>query len=69
MTTQVICVEPSDKVDYCLGLMTDRRLRHLPVMDQGKLIGLVSIGDLVKKTIDDQKVLIEQLERYIRGEM
>ena len=69
MTADVICVTPDHTVDYCLELMTDKRLRHLPVMEDGKLIGMVSIGDLVKKTIEEQRSLILQLERYIRGEI
>lgn len=68
MTAEVLTVSPRDSVQHCLQLMTDRRLRHLPVMADGELIGLLSIGDLVKQTIDDQAGLIAQLERYIRGE-
>ena len=49
-------------------LMTETRVRHLPVMDKGKLIGLISIGDLVKDVISEQKLIIEQLEHYIAGE-
>jgi len=51
-----------------MALMTENRVRHLPVMDGGKLIGLVSIGDLVKDVISDQKFIIQQLEHYITGE-
>lgn len=53
--------------EECMALMTERRLRHLPVLDEGKLIGLVSIGDLVKETIADQEFIITQLEHYISG--
>jgi CBS domain-containing protein len=53
--------------EECMALMTENRVRHLPVMDQGKLIGLVSIGDLVKDVIAEQKFIIEQLEHYIAG--
>ena len=54
-------------VEECLDLMTDRHLRHLPVVEQDKLLGLISIGDLVKAAMDDQKKLIEQLQQYISG--
>jgi len=53
--------------EECMALMTERRLRHLPVLEEGKLIGLVSIGDLVKETIADQEFIISQLEHYISG--
>jgi CBS domain-containing protein len=65
MTAKVICVGPERSSEECMALMTENRLRHLPVMDQGKLIGLVSIGDLVKDVISEQKFVIEQLEQYI----
>ncbi|MDD0842134.1 CBS domain-containing protein [Pseudomonas sp. Gutcm_11s] len=68
MTADVISVGPRDSVQHCLQLMSDRRLRHLPVLADGELIGMLSIGDLVKQTIDDQASLIQQLEQYIRGE-
>lgn len=68
MTAEVISVGPRDSVQHCLQLMSDRRLRHLPVLAEGELIGMLSIGDLVKQTIDDQASLIQQLEQYIRGE-
>lgn len=68
MTRDVITVGLRDSVQGCMQLMTDRRLRHLPVVAEGELIGLVSIGDLVKETIAEQAVLIQQLEQYIRGE-
>lgn len=67
MTAEVITVGPRDSVQYCLQIMTDHRLRHLPVVAEGELIGMLSIGDLVKQTIDDQASLIQQLEQYIRG--
>jgi len=54
--------------EECMVLMTENRLRHLPVMDSGKLIGLISIGDLVKDIISEQKFIIQQLEHYITGE-
>jgi len=68
MTTEVMYVRPGQTSDECMALMTDSRIRHLPVMDGGKLVGLVSIGDLVKEIISDQRFTIEQLEHYIRGE-
>ncbi|MBU3848490.1 MAG: CBS domain-containing protein [Candidatus Acinetobacter avistercoris] len=67
MTSKVLSISSSNTVDECLALMTDRHIRHLPVIDHDKLVGLVSIGDLVKATMDDQKVLIEQLQQYISG--
>jgi CBS domain-containing protein len=68
MTSVVMYVSPSQTSQECMALMTENRLRHLPVMDNGKLIGLVSIGDLVKDIISEQKFIIEQLEHYITGE-
>ncbi|MBI3041620.1 MAG: CBS domain-containing protein [Betaproteobacteria bacterium] len=68
MTSPVMYVRPGQTSEECMVLMTEKRVRHLPVMDKGKLIGLVSIGDLVKDVISEQKFIIEQLERYIAGE-
>ncbi|HET9733981.1 MAG TPA: CBS domain-containing protein [Burkholderiales bacterium] len=67
MTTQVMYVSPERTTEECLALMTENRFRHLPVLDKGKLVGLVSIGDLVKDVISEQKFIIEQLEHYIAG--
>ncbi|MBP6190290.1 MAG: CBS domain-containing protein [Acinetobacter sp.] len=67
MTVKVITVNLSHTVEECLGLMTDRHLRHLPVLENDKLVGFISIGDLVKAAMDDQRVLIEQLQHYISG--
>lgn len=67
MTSNVISVRPGDSVDTCMRVVTDRRIRHLPVMDGEKIIGILSIGDLVKAVIDDQKRTIEQLESYIHS--
>lgn len=61
-------VRPGETSEECMVLMTENRLRHLPVMDSGKLVGIISIGDLVKDIISDQKFIIEQLEHYITGE-
>lgn len=65
MTERVLTVEPSWPLERALALITHERIRHLPVVDEGRLEGLVSIGDLVKGVIDDQRFLIEQLERYV----
>jgi CBS domain-containing protein len=68
MTSAVMYVRPEQTCEECMALMTENRLRHLPVMDRGKLAGLVSIGDLVKHIISEQKFVIEQLEHYISGQ-
>jgi CBS domain-containing protein len=65
MTAEVVCVEPHQKVDASMSLMTDRRVRHLPVLEEGHLIGIISIGDVVKAIIAEQQSTIEQLEDYI----
>ena len=67
MTAAPICVDPASTVDDCMRLCTDQRVRHLPVMDNASVVGVVSIGDLVKAVIDDQAVEIDQLQRYIAG--
>jgi CBS domain-containing protein len=68
MTSPVMYVRPDQTNEECMALMTDNRVRHLPVMDSGKLIGLISIGDLVKDIIAEQKFTIQQLEHYIMGD-
>jgi CBS domain-containing protein len=68
MTTEVIYVRPDQTSEECMALMTENRIRHLPVVDGGKLIGLLSIGDLVKDIISEQKFIIDQLEHYISGQ-
>ena len=68
MTSPVMFVGPAQTGEQCMALMTDNRLRHLPVVDDGKLVGLISIGDLVKNIISEQKFVIEQLEHYITGD-
>lgn len=68
MTSSVMYVRPDQASEECMALMTENRLRHLLVMDNGKLIGVVSIGDLVKDIISEQKFIIQQLEQYITGE-
>jgi CBS domain-containing protein len=67
MATRIVCARPDQTIDECMAVMTDKRIRHLPVVDQKRLVGLVSIGDLVKSTITDQKFTIEQLTHYIQG--
>lgn len=67
MTSPVLYVRPDQTNEECMALMTDNRVRHLPVVDKGKLVGLISIGDLVKDIISEQKFIIEQLEHYIAG--
>ncbi|EZQ19043.1 CBS domain-containing protein [Pseudomonas sp. G11-1] len=69
MSSPVTTVTPKQSVSECLSLITDLHLRHLPVVEDGRLVGLVSIGDLVKETIAEQQELIQQLEQYIRGEV
>lgn len=65
MTEKVLYVTPEQTVSQCLALMTEKRFRHLPVIENGKVLGVVSIGDLVKEKIAEQDFIIEQLERYI----
>ena len=67
MTASVISVSPVDSVETCMRLCTDSRVRHLPVVENGKVVGVVSIGDLVKAVISEQGEQIEQLQRYIAG--
>ncbi len=68
MNSSVITVDSHQNVQTCMNIMTDKHLRHLPVFEDGKLLGLLSIGDLVKESIAEQAELIQQLEQYIRGE-
>ena len=68
MTSPVMYVRPTHTNEECMALMTDNRVRHLPVVDGDKLLGLISIGDLVKDIISEQKFIIEQLEHYITGD-
>lgn len=65
MTSHVAYTHLDQSVEECMAIMTDKRFRHLPVIEQDKLVGIVSIGDLVKSIISEQKFIIEQLERYI----
>lgn len=65
MTTRVAYARPDQSVEDCMAMMTEKRIRHLPIMDGDKLLGVISIGDLVKYIIEEQKHVIEQLEQYI----
>ncbi len=67
MTQNVITVEPTQSVNECMVLMTEKRIRHLPVMEQGRLVGLISIGDVVKDIIEELQFHVKQLESYIMG--
>ena len=67
MTARVICVKPDNTVEECMAVMTDKKIRHLPVIEDGKLLGVLSIGDLVKETISEQQFMIKQLESYIHS--
>jgi CBS domain-containing protein len=65
MTSKVVTVRPDDSVDHCMQVVTEHRIRHLPVADGDNIVGVISIGDLVKAVIEDQKVELDQLQRYI----
>ena len=65
MTPKVVCVRPEQTADECMSLMTEKRVRHLPVLSEKKVIGIISIGDVVRAMISDQQQTIEQLEQYI----
>lgn len=67
MTSPVVGVSPDDSAERCMQLVTDRRIRHLPVLDGDSVVGVVSIGDLVKSVIEDQRHTIEDLKNYIAG--
>jgi CBS domain-containing protein len=67
MSSPVVTVTPEDTVHRCMQIMTDKRIRHLPVVKDGRVLGMLSIGDLVKAVIQEQSEHIEQLERYIAG--
>ena len=67
MSDKVAYVTPSHSIDQCMALMTEKRFRHLPVLDGETVVGIVSIGDLVKETISAQRFIIQELERYIAG--
>jgi CBS domain-containing protein len=67
MTKDVLTVSPSDSVEYCMKLMTEQHIRHLPVLDNDEMVGMVSIGDAVKLFVTDRESFIRQLEDYISG--
>ena len=68
MTANVVCVSPRTKARECMALMTEKNIRHLPVVDEGRIVGMVSIRDIVGDIIADQDFTIEQLEHYISGQ-
>lgn len=68
MTADVLTVTPEQSIDECMAVMTERRVRHLPVVEGGEVIGVISIGDVVKEVIAEQEFRIEQLQNYISGE-
>jgi CBS domain-containing protein len=65
MSKDVITISSDMQIDACMQLMTDKRIRHLPVVDNGKSLGIISIGDVVRLMIDEQKYLIEQLQKFV----
>jgi CBS domain-containing protein len=65
MTTRVICVEPDWTAEQCMALMTEKHIRHLPVVERERLVGVISIGDVVRAVVDEQQVTIDWLQRYI----
>ena len=67
MTPDVICVHLDQSIEECMTTVTERRIRHLPVLDSGQLVGMISIGDLVKTIIAEQQFIIDQLAHYISG--
>jgi CBS domain-containing protein len=67
MTAKVVYVRPEQSVEDCMALMTDKRIRHLPVLQDNRVIGVISIGDVVKEVISEQRFVIEQLEQYIHS--
>lgn len=68
MTSPVVYIHLDQAIEECMSLMTEKRIRHLPVLEGGKLVGIISIGDIVKSIIADQQFIIEQLVRYVSGE-
>ena len=67
MTTKLFCVTPKEDIEQCMALMTDKSVRHLPVLDGERLDGVISIGDVVKSMLSQQEFIIEQLEHFIHG--
>jgi CBS domain-containing protein len=68
MSREPVTVTMDDDLEHCMELMTDKRVRHLPVVEEGRLIGIISIGDVVKGIIDHKEFIIQQLEKYIKGQ-
>lgn len=68
MTAKVLYVESSQSLEDCMALMTEKRIRHLPVLENERLLGVISIGDVLREVIHEQKFIISQLEHYIRGQ-
>ncbi len=69
MTREVVYTTPEDSLDECMALMTAKRIRHLPILNNGKLIGLLTLGDLVKQIMSNQEFKIQELEKYISGSL
>jgi len=69
MTSDVYCVSPETPIDEAMALVTNSRSRHLPVMENDQLVGLASIGDLVKASLDDRDLVIKEMRKYIKGEI
>ncbi len=67
MTSRVVCIRPDQTIEECMALMTDKHIRHLPVIEGDRVVGVISIGDVVKAVISEQSFMIEQLENYITG--
>ena len=67
MSTELVWVRPNQTIEVCMNLMTNKRIRHLAVLDEGRLVGVISIGDVVKAIISEQEFTIQQLEHYITG--
>jgi CBS domain-containing protein len=65
MKNEVLCVSPDQTVAKCMALMTDKRIRHIPILEKGRLVGVISIGDVVKAIISEQQIMIDHLEDYI----
>lgn len=69
MTSNILTVSPTQTIDDCMAMITDNRVRHLPVVEKGRLVGIISIGDVVKAVIADQQRTIQQLSSYIAGDI
>ena len=69
MASEIICIDPNQTTEACMALLTDNHIRHMPVLENDRLVGIISIEDVVKSTISDQELRIEQLTHYIRGSL